>query len=46
MFAESGLWAPAGMLSGQKVALCGPPDTFVKRTASPRLIGRLAGTNR
>src|SRR5213076_1160618 len=38
--------APAGMLSSQKLTLCGPPETLTKRTTSPTCAETLAGWNR
>src|SRR5690242_17353180 len=46
MFAWRTGTAVDGMLSDQKVTLCGWPDTTVQRTPSPRLIVREAGSNR
>jgi len=38
--------APAGMLSSQKLTLCGPPETLTKRTTSPTCAETLAGWKR
>ena len=38
--------APAGMLSSQKLTLCGPPEMLTKRTTSPTCAETLAGWNR
>src|SRR5437762_14063862 len=36
---------PAGIESDQNVMLCGPPETFVKRTVVPGAIVRVFGSN-
>jgi hypothetical protein len=38
--------APAGILSSQKLTLCGPPETLTKRTTSPTCAETLAGRKR
>jgi len=38
--------APAGMLSSQKLTLCGPPETLTKRTTSPTCAETLTGWKR